>query len=212
MQVTNNKDWPKRSLFYLCRLYTNLVTGQDYRDIIPAIHIGILNFTLFPESPEFYTRNYMMNQKTQQIFSSDFALNVLDLKSIHLATKEDKACKLDYWARLFAAKTWEEIKMLGQNNENIHEAVVTMCELSADDKIRLQCEARERYEFDRLAGLRVGAKLEIISLTRKKHAKCIPAKECAKMLETNANLIEEIYCKIDEHPTFTDEEIYACLR
>ena len=90
----------------------------------------------------------MHDTKTHQIFSSDFALNVLDLKSIHLATKEDKACNLDYWARLFAARTWEEIKMLAKNNETIQEAVVTMCELSADDKIRLQCEARERYEFD----------------------------------------------------------------
>ena len=114
-----------------------LIVGQNYKEIIPALHIGILNFTLFPESPEFYARNLMMNTRTHQIFSSDFALNVLDLKSIHLATKEDKACKLDYWARLFTAKTWEEIKMLAKNNETIHEAVVTMCELSADDKIDL---------------------------------------------------------------------------
>ena len=98
----------------------------------------------------------MHDTKTHQIFSSDFALNVLDLKSIHLATKEDKACKLDYWARLFAARTWEEIKMLAKNNETIQKAVVTMCELSADDKIRLQCEARERYEFDMVSSHHMG--------------------------------------------------------
>ena len=158
MQVANEVDWPKRSLFYLCQLFTSLKKGQKYKDIIPALHIGILNFTLFPDAPEFYAKNLMMNTKTHKIFSSDFALNVLDLKSIHLATNEDKSCKLDYWAKLFVAKTWEEIKMLAKNNDTIHEAVVTMCELSADDKIRMQCEARERYEGDLASSYDTGLK------------------------------------------------------
>lgn len=39
--------------------------------------------------------------------------------------------------------------MLAEQNNSVHEAAVTMRELTADDKIRLQCEARERYEMDR---------------------------------------------------------------
>jgi hypothetical protein len=33
---------------------------------------------------------------------------VLDLRQIDMATDEDKAYKLDYWARLFKARTWED--------------------------------------------------------------------------------------------------------
>ncbi|NLG05793.1 MAG: hypothetical protein GX567_18500, partial [Clostridia bacterium] len=122
--------------------------GEHYADVLPTIHIGILSYTLFSDFPEFYAQNLLMNVKKHRIYSDKFALNVLDLKSIKLATTEDKACKLDYWAKLFKATTWEEIQMLAEQNDLLQEAAVTMRELTADEKIRLQCEARERYERD----------------------------------------------------------------
>ena len=33
---------------------------------------------------------------------------------------------------------------MAEQSESIKKAVVTLCELSEDEKIRLQCEARER--------------------------------------------------------------------
>ena len=156
MQVLENGDWAERSLYYLCRAFCNLNKGDNYTDVLPTIHIGILDFILFPEAPEFYSKNLLMNVKTHQIYSSKFALNVLELKSINLATQEDKACKLDYWAKLFKATTWEEIKMLAEQNNTLHEAAVTMRELTADEKIRMQCEARERYERDQYSMIRTG--------------------------------------------------------
>ena len=35
---------------------------------------------------------------------------------------EDKKYKIDYWAKFFKAKTWEEIKMLTENNEYLEAA------------------------------------------------------------------------------------------
>ena len=52
MQILNSRDWPERSLTYLCKSFDNLKEGQDYIDVMPAIHIGILDFTLFPDHPE----------------------------------------------------------------------------------------------------------------------------------------------------------------
>ena len=54
MQVNNLFNWPNRSLSYLCRTFDNLCRGQDYHLTKPAIHIGIVDFTLFPNAPEFY--------------------------------------------------------------------------------------------------------------------------------------------------------------
>lgn len=42
------------------------------------------------------------------IYNDNFTLNVLDISQIELATDEDKAYKMDYWAKLFKAKTWED--------------------------------------------------------------------------------------------------------
>ena len=38
--------------------------------------------------------------------------------------------------------------MIAQNNTTISDAVCTIQELTADERVRLQCEARERYERD----------------------------------------------------------------
>ena len=52
--------------------------------------------------------------------------------------------------------------MLAQNDEAAHQAALSMYMLSGDEKIRKHCEARERYELDRIAlietGLEQGAK------------------------------------------------------
>lgn len=145
MQVANEYNWPERSLTYLCRSFDNLNSGKPYKDVKPAIQIGLLDFTLFPERPEFYATYKLLNVKNHALYSDKIRLSVLDLNHIHLATKEDKLHQIDYWASLFKAITWEEIKMLASKNEYIKEASETIYKLSKKDYIRLQCEAREDY-------------------------------------------------------------------
>ena len=41
-----------------------------------------------------------------------------------------------------------------EQSESIKKAVVTLRELSEDEKIRLQCEARERYQMDWQSSMR----------------------------------------------------------
>lgn len=111
----------------------------------PTTHIGILDFTLFKDFPEFYAIHKLINVKNQHIYNDKFTLNVLDLTCIKLATEEDRLWHIDYWASFFKATTWEEIKMAAQNADIFQEAAETIYEVSADEQIRLQCEARERY-------------------------------------------------------------------
>ena len=116
MQVVNKHNWPERSLSYLCRSYDNLYKGHKYEEVMPAIHIGFLDFTLFPEVPEFYATNMFMNVKNHHIFSDKMKLCVVDLSQIELATEEDREAGIDHWARLFKAKTWEEMKELAKKD------------------------------------------------------------------------------------------------
>ena len=74
---------------------------------------------------------------------------MVDLTQIELATEEDKTYQIDYWARLFKAKTWEDLKMLASEYRDFEDITDTMQQALEDKKIRLQCEARERYERDR---------------------------------------------------------------
>jgi len=72
---------------------------------------------------------------------------VVDLKQTEQATEEDKAYGIDLWAKLFNATTWEEVEALTQNNEYLQETVSGVRQLTEDEKIRQQCEARESFVF-----------------------------------------------------------------
>lgn len=77
MQVINEHNWPERSLSYLCRTFDNLKPGQDYIDVRPTFQIGLLNFTLFPKYPEFYSIYRFMNIKNHIIYSDKIQLFVV---------------------------------------------------------------------------------------------------------------------------------------
>ena len=145
MQVVNYHDWSERSLNYLCRLFNNLNKGDDYCATLPAIQIGILNFTPFPENPSFYSKNLMMDTETHHVYSSKFAIHVLDLKQVNNASSDDKHWGLDSWAKLFKATTWEDVKMIAANNKYLTEAANTMYELYSDREMRRQMENREDF-------------------------------------------------------------------
>lgn len=145
LQVINEGNWKERSLSYLCRSFDQLKSGESYLAVKPAIQIGLLNFTLFEDAPEFYATYQMRNNRTNQLYSDKLKISVLDLSRVDLATEADKKYHLDDWAKLFNATTWEDLKMLAQNNEHIAEAASTIYELSEEEQIRLQCLAREDF-------------------------------------------------------------------
>ncbi len=145
MQVENEKDWVERASYYLCRNYSNLESGQGYLNVKPSYHIGFLDYTLFPDHPEFYATYLFMNKRTHQIFTDKLRISVIDLNHIDLATEEDRRHKIDQWARLFKAKTWEELKMLSVSDSIWAEAGETILKISADERMRQLIEAREDY-------------------------------------------------------------------
>ena len=146
MQVENKHNWTDRSLSYLCRSFDQLYRGQEYEEALPVIHIGFLDYTLFPDVPEFYATNMLMNTKNHRIYNDKFKLSVVDLSQIELATEEDKAYHIDFWARLFKAKTWEDIKMLAEKNEYLQEAAQSVYMANAEEIVRQKCRAREEAE------------------------------------------------------------------
>lgn len=145
MQVVNEYNWPERSLSYLCRAFNNLNPGEDYHKVKSVVQIGLLDFTLFPKHPEFYATYQFQNIKNHMVYSDKLRLSVVDLTHMELATEEDRQYHIDKWAALFKATTWEEIKMYAQKDEYLQEASDTIYQLSQNENIRLQCEAREEY-------------------------------------------------------------------
>ncbi len=151
MQMYPFAAWPNRALFYLCRLYCSIERGQDYGNALPSVHIGILSKSPFPDVHKFYSKYELAdteNPENIHVFTGNFSIHVLDLSQLDNVPEEQPSSEIFTWARLFRATTWEEIKMLAEENKAIQEVSEHLHILTKDEKIRLQCEGREMYERD----------------------------------------------------------------
>ena len=144
-QVNNYKNWPERSISYLCRCFDNLKPGDGYVSVKGAYHIGFLNYTLFDDTPDFFATYSIRNDVTNRLYSSKFRISVIDLTLIDKATDEDKCHHRDLWAYFFKATTWEEIHMLATKDQNIHTAASKLFKITEDQKIRDEIWAREDH-------------------------------------------------------------------
>ena len=157
LQVYKQTYWINRSLLYWARTYDNLKSGQDYSMLLPAYHIGILDFTLFENHPKFMAQYQIMDVEDGYLYSDKLCIKVLDLTQLEKAKQESETNKkLLKWASIFKAETLEELEQLASGEEVFENMVVTMKKLSEDEKIRMQCEAREDYERSLLTEYNAG--------------------------------------------------------
>lgn len=143
MQIVNYKNWPERSLSYLCRRFDNVSKGKDYITVKPVYHVGFLDFTLFEDHPEFFGKYQMRNSKDKYLYTDKFNLYVVDLNHTELATDEDRTSGIDTWAKLFKATTWEEIKMITKDNPSMNSTAESIYLSNSDFEIRERCRIRE---------------------------------------------------------------------
>ena len=154
IQMYKMDYWPERSLLYWSRAFDELKEGEDYSKLKPTYQIGILNHTLFEDNPEFYAEYVLMSKRTGKVYTDRMSIRVLDISRIDKAGAEDK--ELVRWAKIFRAETMRELEQLAGKEEVLQSMVMKIKELSYDEKIRQQCEAREKYEKTILTQYRAG--------------------------------------------------------
>ncbi|MBQ0028176.1 MAG: Rpn family recombination-promoting nuclease/putative transposase [Lachnospiraceae bacterium] len=176
LQIDNEGNWPERSLYYWPKSFDTLKAGEDYELLRPTYQIGILDFTLFKDSPEFFSEYKLQNVRNGRVYTDKINIRVLDLTNIELAKVGEE--ELAHWARIFKAKTMEELKQAAGSTEVMQKMVVTLAKLSEEEKIRQQCEAREKSERDmrsmykfgvkngREEGIEIGKEQAILSLVQ----------------------------------------------
>lgn len=218
LQVVNHHNWPERSLSYLCRAFDSLNPKDSYLSAKSAIHIGLLDFTLFPDRPEFYATYQMRNVKNHALYSDKLRLSVVDLNSIHLATEEDRRHHIDKWASFFKATTWEEIKMIASKDESITNAANTVWKLSQAEEIRLQCEAREdRIRNERDMQLYMERQKKTIAeqkdaIAQKDHAIAQKDHTIAEQKDALAQQADAIARKDAQISRVQQQQTLACIR
>lgn len=159
MQVDNLGNWEERSLTYLCRAFNQLNKGDDYEKVMKTVQIGILNFTPDGFPGILFSDYYLYNRANRHVYSDKLCIKVLQLNQLGRAEDEKQMPQIYHWAQLFRAGTWEEIAMLAEKNTAIKAGMTTLREITADEKIQMEAEAREDYRRNLASATKHGEKI-----------------------------------------------------
>ena len=158
IQVNSQGDYRDRTLFYWSKMFSDeLRSGQTYGEIPQTICINIVNFNLFG-CEKYHSHFKILEKDTHEELSDKFAIHFFELKK---CGKYRTGKPMDDWIRLINAETEEELMDI-QNNTSIpevKETIVTLRQLSADEKVRRLAEFREKRLHDEISSL-TGARRE----------------------------------------------------
>lgn len=163
MQVALFEFWNNRVIFYLSKMYAEQVKeGDKYKNLKPCIQVSILNFNLFHEDRTCFREIAFCDLTTKQKYTDLLEIYVLELKKLPPEQKEEPL--IIKWMRFLAAESREDFEKMAGEDNYINEAYEVLQKLSADERKRLEYEARQKAirDYDsqmsssREEGIRIG--------------------------------------------------------
>ena len=163
MQVAPFKFWDNRVIFYLSKMYTDQIReGHRYEDLKPCIHVSILNFNLFPKDQICFREIAFCDLTTKLKYTDLMEIYVLELKKLPPEQKDEPL--VVKWMRFLSAERREDFEKMAEEDTYINEAYEVLQKLSADERKRLEYEARQKAILDynsqmsssREEGIRIG--------------------------------------------------------
>ena len=143
MQVAPVEFWNNRVIFYLSKMYAEQVKeGDKYKNLKPCIHVSILNFNLFPEDQECFREIAFCDLKTKQKYTDLLDIYVLELKKLPSEKKDEPL--IIKWMRFLSAEKKEDFEKMAGEDTYINEAYEVLQKLSADERKKLEYEARQK--------------------------------------------------------------------
>ncbi len=184
MQTYNRAGWKERSVLYACRGYDSQKHGDSYEEHPGFRQVTFCDYTLFAEHPAFCS-TYMLTSTDDPhyIYSDKISLTNIDMTRIDLASENDIRFGLVNWAKLFMAETWEDFKMLEEENKTTKEDYSSPWRMT-DEEIMLE----------RMRNIEEGKQMWV-SMEKK-------LEEYKKEAEENKRII----CELEEHKKQIDEE------
>ncbi|MCM3715610.1 Rpn family recombination-promoting nuclease/putative transposase [Alkalihalobacillus oceani] len=162
IQLTNQKNIHKRSLYYGAKLYEEqLGKGDDYYQLTKVTTINLLDFEFFT-SDAYYNCYRLMEEKTGEPFPDLMQLHFIEMPKFVRQQQERSIPKNDRMAKWLHFLTNEDdmrwAKMAKQD-PMLEMAVDILKQASLDPETRMQYEAREKALKD-IASIRGDSKRE----------------------------------------------------
>jgi len=145
IQLYDERNMDKRSIFHLSKLYTQQMTVKmKFHELGPAIAINILDFNYLPYE------DYHNIYRLKNIANNDELTDALEIHFIELPKiPRDMIGSLkDFWMKFISAENEEVLEMLSKQNEVMDKAVKKLVYVSSDELIRYEMDMREKIELD----------------------------------------------------------------
>ena len=160
VQVEPQNDYPERSQYYASHAIARQLKSKGrYREVMPVIFVGILDFNLF-ESPDYVQHHLILNTKTYEHALRHLEFYFIELRKFH-KTIDQLDNVIDKWIYLLKnASTLDKIPLQLKNPIELEEAMdalkqgnLSQEELAAYDRF---VDARRVSESVRDTALQMG--------------------------------------------------------
>ncbi|WIG24726.1 Rpn family recombination-promoting nuclease/putative transposase [Bacillus toyonensis] len=210
IQLNNNHDMIKRSLYYWGRLYSSqLQKGMPYSSLHKTITINLLNFVMFPEYEAFHTTGILWNQQQQKLLSDDIEVHIVEIPKLLQQWREEKVNPWEdsfvRWLLLLPANEDEHLTQtledIAMNQDPILQKAMNNWErMSQDSSFRQAYEAREKALMDEAAkfaharneGKKEGIQQGKIQMIKGMHELGVPLETIAKASKLDIHEVERI--------------------
>ena len=205
VQLLKNDEFIHRLLYYWSRLYSKqMQRGEEYIKAKRVVIIAIVDFEIdiTKELRRMETIwNIREKEKTEKMLTDLLEIRIINLRRVREAYQKDKENKKNQWVMFLEDPNSKEVKEIMEKNEDVKKAIITVKEMSEDEKMEKLAELREKAIRDEKAlyntGIREGKELGREEGEQRK------TKEIAKKMLSKGIRVKEII----ELTGLTEEEI-----
>ena len=169
MQVVNQQNMEKRTLFYWGKLYTGSIhEGESFYSLKKTITINLLDFNYF-DTKEYHTKWHIVEDKEKdKVLTDVLEIHFIELKKFIKAEKNPEN-KKEEWLYFLDYTKGGMVEMVTKKNKVIEKAKEELEYLTGDAAIKRKAELREKWIMDykngidcaKMVGIEEGIKLGI---------------------------------------------------
>lgn len=151
MQLTDQRNMARRSLFYLSKMYIgSIISGEDYSKLKKTVTINLLDFWLFKDRIPFHTTFHLYDDLEKSLLLTDaFEVHFLELPKFIRGVK-DMTNPLHRWLTyLYEQLPEDHLKDLAEMDPQIKKTEELLLRLSGDEETYRLYEAREYALLER---------------------------------------------------------------
>ena len=153
VQIANQYDMDKRTMFYWARLYQGqLQKGQSYKSLSRTVTINVLDYRLLPGENKYHSMYSLYEHQTHHRLNRDMEMHFLELPKWKEHRPEVKS-RLDKWVVYLCNTDPLEMEDIAMSEPAIRKALREEEIFLKQDKERYLYEMREKALWDEVSQL-----------------------------------------------------------